>query len=257
MKSRSKIVVGLSALVLIGGVVFAAKQASLAPADAKPAVLAVVNRQEITATDIEGLVASGMSKPVAIEAAVTRQLGAEAARSQWPRESDAVTQAVVREALANYYLRRRLGELKAAATDEDIKRYYDTNLKDEMYSGQALKYYLTQDAKDAGEMAEAVRKNQESLLGKFSWVNKESDHYILPLSVPYGLYQQVKALQPGQYAGPFNVRDGLLFLKLEDRKPGRRPELAAVRQDITTALAQQRLEEEVKELRAKASIQLK
>lgn len=254
MKTSSKILGVLGALILVGGVAYAMKRSAPSPAEQK--VLAVVNRQNITATDIEGLVASGLSKPVALEAAITREINAEAARSQWPEDSKTIADAVLREALSNYYVRRTLAELQKAVKDEDVARYYETNLKDEMYSGQVLKYYLTQDGKDAGEMAEAIRKNHDAVLGKFSWVNKNGDHAVMPLAVPYGLYQQVKAMQPGQYAGPFSVRDGLLFLKLEDRKAGQRPDLAKVKEEIQAVIAQQRLEENVKELRAKTAIQL-
>lgn len=257
MKTRNKILVGLGVLLLVGGIAYAAKRAASSPSERKQAVLAVVDRQEIMTTDIEGLVASGMSKPVALEAAITREITAEAARSQWPEETRIIADVVLREALSNYYVRRKHAELQKAVKDDDVSRYYETNMRDEMYSGQILKYYLTQDAKDAGEMAEAIRKNQDALLGRFSWVNKAGDHAVMPLAVPYGLYQQVKAMQPGQYAGPFSVRDGLLFLKLDDRKPGQRPELAKVREDIQVVIAQQRLEENVKELRTKAAIQLK
>lgn len=257
MKTSSKVLGVLGALILVGGVAYAMKRSTLSPAEGKQTVLAVVNRQNITTADIDGLVASGLSKPVALEAAIAREINAEAARSQWPEDSQAIADAVLREALSNYYVRRTLAELQKAVKDEDVARYYETNLKDEMYAGQVLKYYLTQDAKDAGEMAEAIRKNQDAALGKFSWVNKNGDHAVMPLAVPYGLYQQVKAMQPGQYAGPFNVRDGLLFLKLEDRKAGQRPELVKVKEEIQAVIAQQRLEEKAKELRTRAAIQLK
>lgn len=261
MRTRTKIAVAVGMVALAGITVVAAKQDVFVSSPHKDAtsqaVLATVNRQSITTTDVEALMSAGMAKPVAVENAINRTLTAEAARQLWPEESQAVADAVAREALSGLYLRKKLGELQQAVSDNDISRYYDTNVTDALYSGHVLKYYLTQDAKDASEMAEAIRQGSGASLSKFSWVNKEGDRAVLLTGVPYGLYQQVKAMQPGQFSGPFRVRDGLLFLKLEDRKAGKRPELAKVKDEIRSMLAQQRLEGALKELRNQANIQLK
>lgn len=260
MQTRTKIVIVVTIIALAGITVAALKQDvfALSSKDATPqAVLATVNRQPITAADVEPLMSSGMVKPVAIENAVNRTLTAEAARHLWPADAQALADSVARQALSELYVRKKLAELQKAVLDAEINRYYETNVTDEMYSGHVLKYYLTQDAKDATEVAEAVKQGSGESLAKFSWVSREGDHAVLPAGVPYGLYQQVKGMQPGQFLGPFRARDGLLFLKLEERKAGKRPELAKVTEEIRGLLAQQRLESALKELRDQASIQLK
>jgi len=258
---RTRIIVILVAIVAVVGITFAAKNQGVFSASSKdaspPAILAVVNRQPVTTADVEALMSAGMVKPVAVENAINRLLTAEAARRQWPADAQAIAESVAREALSGLYLRKKLSEFQQAVSDQDISNYYDTNVKDELYLGHVLKYYLTQDAKDAAEMAEAIKQGGGAYLGKFSWVNKEGDHAVLPAGVPYGLYQPVKALQPGQYLGPWRVRDGVLFLKLEERKQGKRPELAKAKDEIRQILAQQRLESALKELRDQAKIELK
>lgn len=257
MKVHSKVLVGILVVVALTAVAYGMKQDVGASSDTTVSVLAVVNGKAVTSADVDVFVATGLSKPVAVENAISRLLSAEAARALWPKDAEAVAEASAREALATYYVRKKLVDLQRGISDEEIARYYEINIKDEMYSGQALKYYLTQDAKDAIAMVEAVKKEPDAIGSKFSWVNKEGDHTVPPAATPYGLYQQVKTMQPGQYAGPFNVRDGLLFLKLEERKPGKRPEFAKVKDEIRAVVAQKKLEDLAKELRAKANIQLK
>lgn len=261
MQSRTKISIAIGLLVLAAGAAAIVKPELLPFGSAKESagqlVLATVNQQSITAADVEPMMANGMAKAVAIENAVNRTLTAEAALRQWPADAKALSDSVAREALAGLYVRKKFAEIQKAVADADIARYYTSNVTDEMYSGSVVKYYLTQDAKDAAEMAEAAKQGGGAALAKFSWVNKEGDHSVLPAGVPYNLYQQVKVMQPGQISGPFRVRDGLLFLRLEERKPGKRPELPKVSDEIRGLIAQQRLEASLKELREQAKIQLK
>jgi len=258
MKVSSKVLVGLLAVVAMAAAAYWVKQGVVgASADSTVTVLAVVNGKTVTSADVDALVAAGLSKPVAVENAISRVLSAEAARTLWPKDADAVAEASAREALATYYVRKKIVDLQRDVGEEEIASYYETNIKDEMFSGQVLRYYLTQDPKDASAMVEAIKKEPDTMGGRFSWVNKEGDHSVLPAATPYGLYQQVKSMQSGQYAGPFNVRDGLLFLKLEERKLGKKPELAKVKDEIRAVVAQRKLENLTKELRAKANIQLK
>lgn len=261
MKKTTKIGLAVTAVALAGVAVAMAKPSLLPFGSSTPvaaqAVLATVNQQSITAADVEPLMAGGMAKAVAIDNAVNRALTADAAKQLWPADAQALADSTAREALSSFYLRKRFAEIQKAVADPDIARYYDINVTDEMYSGHVLKYYLTQDAKDAAEMAEAAKQANAAALAKFSWVNKENDHAVLPAGVPYGLYQQVKTMQQGQTLGPFRVREGLLFLRLEERKPNKRPELAKLKDEIRNILAQQRLESALKELREQAKIQVK
>jgi len=253
MKLRNKAIIVVLLVATFSGAAYVFKNRR---AETSVSVLAVVNGKNITTADVDGLILAGMTKPVAVETAISRALVAEAARSAWPKEAEALAEAGAREALAAFYVKKKLADLRQVISDDEINRYYEANIKDEMYAGQGLKYYLTQDGKDAAEMAEAIKKSPDAVAGKFSWVNKDGDHAVLPVATPYGLYQQVKTMQAGQYSGPFNVRDGLLFLRLEDRKPGKRPDLLKVKEDIRALVAQRRLDEESKELREKADIHL-
>lgn len=257
----TRMIATAAAVVAIGSSAFvAAKQygwGALAPKAGEAAPLALVNNQAVTAADVEALMTGGMLKPVAVENAINRLLVADAARKLWPAEAQAVSESVAREALTSLYVRKKLGELQRDVADDEIARYYETNVKDELYSGQMIKYYLTQDAKDAVDMAEAIKQGNAPALSKLAWVNREGDHAVLPAGVPYGLYQQVKALQPGQFLGPWRVRDGILFLKLEERKASKRPDLPKVKDEIRQILAQQHLEQALKTLRDQAKIELK
>ncbi|MES2261598.1 MAG: peptidylprolyl isomerase [Pseudomonadota bacterium] len=261
MQKRTKIGIAVTLLGLAGVAVAVAKPDMLAlsssPQAGTQAVLATVNRQAITAADVEPLMATGMAKAVAVENAVNRTLTAEAALRLWPADAQAISNSVTREALSGLFVRKRFAEIQKAVSDADIARYYETNITDEMYSGHVLKYYLTQDAKDAADIAEAAKQGGGAVLAKFSWVNKDNDHAVQPGGVPYGLYQQVKGMQPNQIAGPFRVREGLLFLRLEERKTAKRPDLPKVTDEIRGILAQQRLEVALKELREQAKIELK
>lgn len=256
----TRIVIGVVAIAVIGGVAFTAYTRGVfgSPATAAASeVLAVVNQQAVTSADVAALMANGMVKPVAVENAINRVLAAESARKLWPADAKAIADTAAREALSALYVRKRLDELQRAVSDADIGRYYETNVKDELYMGHVLKYYLTQDAKDATDMTEALKQGGGALLAKMSWVNREGDHSVLPSGVPYDLYRQVKAIEPGQFLGPWRVRDGVLFLRVEERKPGKRPELAKLKDEIRSILARQRLEGVLKDLRAQAKIELK
>jgi hypothetical protein len=261
MQSRTKISIAIGALLVAATATAIVKPELLPFTSGKvgtaQAVLATVNQQTITAADVEPMMANGMAKAVAIENAVNRTLTAEAAMRQWPADAQALSDSVAREALAGLYVRKKYAEIHKAIPDADIARYYASNVTDEMYSGHVVKYYLTQDAKDASEMAEAAKQGAAASLAKFTWVNKEGDHSVLPAGVPYNLYQQVRTMQAGQITGPYRVRDGLLFLRLEERKPGKRPDLPKVSDEIRGLIAQQRLEASLKELREQAKIQLK
>ncbi len=261
MQTRTKIAAAIGLLALAGVALAIAKPELLpfgsAKSNTKQFILATVNGHSVTAADVEPAMTKGMAKAVAIENAVNRTLTAEAAMRLWPEDAQALSDSVAREALAGLYVRKKFAEIQKAVPDADIARYYASNVTDEMYSGHVLKYYLTQDVKDATDTAEAAKQGGGSSLSKFTWVNKDNDHSVLPAGVPYNLYQQVKSMQVGQVTGPFRVRDGLLFLRLEERKPGKRPDLPKVSDEIRGLIAQQRLEASLKELRGQAKIQLK
>lgn len=261
MQTRTKISAAIG-LLAVAGVALAIAKPELIPFSSargnnKQLVLATVNGQSVTAADVEPAMTKGMAKAVAIENAVNRTLTAEAAMQLWPDDAQALSDSVAREALAGLYIRKKFAEIQKAVPETDIARYYASNVTDEMYSGHVLKYYLTQDAKDATDMVEAAKQGGGQSLVKFTWVNKDNDHSVLPAGVPYNLYQQVKVMQAGQISGPFRVRDGLLFLRLEERKPGKRPELPKVSDEIRGLIAQQRLEVALRDLREHAKIQLK
>lgn len=222
-----------------------------------PTELASVNKKPITLADVEPLMALGMAKPQAIETAINRVIVSEAALREWPDEARAIAESTTRTALSDMYLRKKVVDFQKAVTDSEIVAYYDKNVTSELTTRHVLKYYLTQDAKDANEMVGAIQKGEDAYLSKFVWVNKEGDHSVLPGAVPYGLYQQVKKLQSNHVAGPFRVRDGLLFLRMEQRINGQRPELQAVKEEIRNILAQQHLESALRQLRDAASIQLR
>lgn len=247
------------AIAALGGTAYAVNKHGLFSASKaeSASVLALVNDRPVTAADVAGQMTLGMTKPVAVENAINRALAADAARELWPADAKAVEESAAREALAALYLRKQFGEIQRNVSDADIDKYYESTVKDELYTSHVLKYYLTQDAKDAAAVTEGLKANNAETLAKLAWVNREGDHSVLPTGVPYGLYRQVKAMQPGEVLGPWRVSDGVLFLKLEERKPGKRPELAKLRDEIRQMLAQQRLESSLKDLRAQAKIELK
>jgi parvulin-like peptidyl-prolyl isomerase len=256
----TRTVVAAVSITVIAGAAFAAYKQGMfgaPPPASSSTVLAVVNQQAVTTADVEALMANGMLKPVAVENAINRALAADSARNLWPADAKAIAESAAREALSGLYVRKRLDELQRAVSDADISRYYETNVTDELYTAHVLKYYLTQDARDAAEMTEAVKQGGGALLAKLNWVNREGDHAVLPSGVPYGLYRQVKGIEQGQFLGPWRVRDGVLFIRVEERRAGKRPELAKLKDEIRQILAQQRLEGVLKDLRAQAKIELK
>lgn len=250
------------ALSLAGGAVAAARWLNWSPeAPARPvttaAVVALVNGEPITEFDISGALLEGVDRANAVNGHVNKALAAQLASKEFPGDADTVRRAAVREALAQLYSDKRAQSVRAALTDAEVKAYYDANVKAEMFAGYKVSVLLTQDPKEAEDIATAIAHGKaRDFDGRFKPI-AGADGYLPMGGLPAGLGAVVRELKPGGTSRPLLMREGVLILRLDDVKQNPKPELAAMTPRIKEILTVQKVNAELEKARHDARIELK
>jgi hypothetical protein len=260
--SRRLLIVALGLALCAGGAAAAAHWMKsvfepAAPPATAASVVALVNGEPITEFDIAGALLEGVDRANAVNGHVNKALAAQLASKEFPNDADTVRRAAVREALAQLYSDRRAQAVRAALSDAEVKAYYDANVKAEMFAGYKVSVLLTQDPKEAEEIAAAIAHGKA----------KEFDTRFKPIAggdgfapmgqLPAGLGAVVRELKAGGTSRPLVMREGILILRLDDIKQNPKPELAAMAPRIKEILTVQKVNAELEKARHDARIELK
>ena len=234
-----------------------AVKAAATPSSAGEPTVAVVNGKPIVADELASLMASGVDRAVAVDRTINKAVAADAARSVFPAQAAEAVRTAEREVLANLFLQRRTQELMQGIDDAQISAYYASKVHDDDYASFSLRYYLTRDAADAHSVKTLLDSGDRAAQARLSPLMANGQRQLSPQAVPYGLGQIVRKAKPGEVLGPLLVRDGYLLLVLDERRDGKKPALADVKNEIRAVIAGQRLGDELRDWRQKARIELR
>ena len=248
----------------------APKPAATAPAE--PAT-ATVNGVALPQSHLEymvrqqrsrGMPDNALTRASVREELINRELLAqEAQRSGLVGEAEARTQMEIarRDALVNAYVRERLR--KQPITDEEVRQEYERAKAQTGGTEYRARHILV----DTEEQANALIAR---LNGGARFDQLAAEHSRDPGSsrrggdldwnVPHGydktFSEAMVRLQKGSYTRePVRTRFGMHIIQLDDVRGVAFPPLAEVRQRIEQVLTQTRIDEAVRELRAKAKVE--
>jgi hypothetical protein len=255
------IIVVVGAALSLGGIAaarWAHSSTKAPPPAATPAsVVAMVNGEPITELDIAGAMVSGVDRANAVNGHVNKALAAQMASRQFPADAEMVTRAAVREALAQLYSDKRAQAVRAQLTDAEVKAFYEANVKPEMFAGYKASVLVTQDPKEADEIAAAIAHGRTKEFDARFRPIVAGDGYALLANLPAGLGGVVRDLKAGGYSRPLLTREGVLILRLDDIRNNPKPDLAAMTPRIKEVLTVQKVNAELETARRHARIELK
>lgn len=262
MKIWKQLVVVATAVICTASVVQAA--------DSK--VIAKVNGIEITDGDLASaraeVGAEIASIPVAartrvlVEYLVENQLMAEAA------EKGELATGSVFEDRIKYYRRRALRDLyfdkhvRGAVTETDAKKLYDAqvaSIKPEIEL--RARHILVKTEEEARDVVEKVNRG-----GDFAELAKETSTgpsktqggdlgYFTKGQMVKEFEEAAFALKPGDVSEPVKTQFGWHVIKIEDKRKKGAPPFDSVKDRIMAALVQQKTQQTIKDLRAKAKVE--
>ncbi|MEC4720404.1 peptidyl-prolyl cis-trans isomerase [Noviherbaspirillum sp. CPCC 100848] len=219
-------------------------------------VVAVVDGQEIVETDLSPFLSAGVDRAVAVDRAINRAVAASLAEAMYTEQALSALANVKADVLASVFIKGRSTELSRAITEEEIKQFYDARVMDDDFTEYRLKFFITQDAREAQEAYEGAVRKEKHHLARYEVVERDGRRYIKADQVPYGLGAKLAGLQSGQLLPPLVTREGVVVIYVEDVKAVHRPPLESVREEIRTILVSRRLSEELKQRRSEVRVEI-
>jgi parvulin-like peptidyl-prolyl isomerase len=240
---------------------FSATTAGSSEGQSAGQTVAIVNGSPIAQMEIEAIVAQGAGRAAAIDQRITQVVMAGAAEKQFAADSARALNAGRTQLLAQMFAERRITQLRAAVTEPEIASYYEKNLSADEFRRFKLKFLIAKDAPEAQALYAALTTpaspDAKAASERLQYLSKNADGYLLAPEIPYGIGNVVKKMKAGELLQPILVREGILIVKIEDIREGERPPLTKVAQDIRALLANQKMAEEIQQLRKAAKIELK
>lgn len=220
-------------------------------------IVANVNGTDVNESEILNIVASGVDRAVAIDRYINKILAAQLAEKEYQKDAKIALRAAEREVLSTLYMQKRTQALTEAISEEDIKGFYDKNVREEDYKRYKVRYYLTQDVADGENTARAMVNKERDALAKLKYMKEGDDNMLTVGEIPYGLGRLVKDLKAGDISRPIVLRNGVFVLNLEEVKAQPKPAVDKVKGEIKNLLVAQRIGNELADKRKAARIELK
>lgn len=196
---------------------------------------------------------------------ISRAVGAEANAAGFGRRPDVVTalDQMREEALVRMWVGTRAQVPESYPTEAEIKATYEqsrSQLRTPAEYHAAQIFVSAPDGVDAAKMSAALRKVQElstrvTTGGDFAAVARvSSEHqesasaggdlgWITEDRLRPAIAAALRALKPGEVAGPLKSDQGFHFIKLLELRPGREPTLEETRERLVAALRARRAQE--------------
>jgi hypothetical protein len=219
--------------------------------------VATVDGAVISESEIAGATAQGIDRAVAVDRYIQRVLAANLARKTYAADAEAAIRGAERDVLAQLFVQRRTDEIKQALNDKDVSEFYAKNVKAEDFAKYRVRYFLTQDPKEAEAVAASVAAGKTKDVESRFQPAKTGDGLTTAAELPYGLGQVVRTMKVGEYSRPLMLRNGVFVLRLDDKQAGQKPELDKVSAEIRDLLVAQKLSDELSAARRSARIELK
>ena len=220
-------------------------------------VVAVVNGHDIFESEITSAVSQGVDKAVAVDRYINKVLISDMARNAYEQDAKEALKGAEREILSQLYVNKKVLEIRAALKPEQIKAFYDSNIKAEDYSTYRVKYLVAADEREANEAVAAITAGKaKDIEARFKYFKDGPDNFMTAADLPYNVGTVVRGLKKGEYSRPIVLRNGFFVLYLEDIKTGAKPELTNVTEEIKNFLVNKQLGDELAALRSAAKIEL-
>lgn len=218
---------------------------------------ATVNGAAVSESEIAGLTAQGLDRAVAVDRYVNVVLAAELARKAYSADAEAAVRGAERDALSRLYVQRRTEEIRARITDAEVASFYDTRVDAADYAKFKVRFFVTQDPREAEGVAAAVAAGKaKDVEGRFEPA-KAGDGLTTAAELPYGLGQVVRGMKAGEYSRALMLRNGVFVLRVDEVHAGQKPDRAAVTAEIRDRLVGEHLNAELSQARRSARIELK
>ncbi|WP_370260691.1 peptidyl-prolyl cis-trans isomerase [Limnobacter sp.] len=219
-------------------------------------VLASINGQRVTEFEIAGLLQSGVDRAIVVDRYINKVIAAEKGRSLYPEDAVAALRAAEREVLSTLYTTRRMEELRASVTDQQVQDFYNKNVLDQNFQLWKVSYYLSGSEDDAAKFLDGLKKNDKDAAAQLKPLVEQGDGYANAASLPYNLGRVVSKMKRGEISEVLRLRNGLLVLRVDDMKQTKKPTLDELKQEIIQALALEKFNEELEAARRKAKVEL-
>lgn len=230
---------------------------ALPPADAgEPRVVARVNGKPVSEMEIAPLMRSGLDRAIVVDRYINKVIAAEQGLMLYPQEAEAAIRSARREVLATVYTTRRMQELRDAVTDAEIKKFYDENILEDNFRQWKVSYYLTTDPKDIESTRDKILRNDRKALEQLVPLVEQGDGYLAAQAMPYGLGRVVSKMKKGDVSEVLRLRNGLMILRVEERRQLDRPKMPDIKDQIVETLALQKFNRELEQARRSAKVEL-
>lgn len=239
--------------------------ASLIPAAASQAatggtnIVATVNGEAIYEVELAPLL-QNMPHAVAVDAYINKVLSAQVAKKENAGvEVTARKQMAEREVLSSLYLSGIVEKETKGVSDSDINQFYERNLSDSMFTKIEASYFLSASEEESAQFAQKLREGDKEMASKLkpflSSTGKSAS--FTPSEFPYDMGKIIQNMKTGEVSGSLATRNGFFVVHVDGITPGKRPALKEVKEQLRSALVNQRVGEKLQQLRKDAKIELK
>lgn len=231
-----------------------------APASsAGTALVAMVNGEPIYEIELAPLL-QNMPHAVAVDSYINKVLSAQAAKAESTGVEVAARRLMAeREVLSSLYF-SRIGEREVKGVSEaDIDQFYDRNLSDSMFAKIGASYFLTASEEESTQFALKLREGDKEAGAKLKPFLNPAGKAIAfaPTDFPYDMGKLIQTMKVGEVSGSLATRSGFFVVRVDEVVPGKRPVIKDVKEQMRSALVNQRVGEKLLQLRKSAKIELK
>lgn len=228
-------------------------EAKVSPAENTKSVssaVAEVNGVILTNADMNPYLLQGVDRAIAVDRAINKALAAELAEKEFRAESQAAMEAARRDVAAGIYLSKKSEQISKTLTDNEIAARYEILVKDADFNAYKVKVAIAATAQESEDLTKKSEERKFQLLGS-------GDGYVGKGDIPYNLGALVAKMNVGEYSKPIPTRNGFMVFHLIEVKKNEKPKLEEVKDQVRSAITQERVNDALKAAREVAKISLK
>lgn len=227
---------------------FSTKAANPVTATSDLVVVAVVNGNPVYEVEITaGGLTNAVSRAQLVDEYVNKVLMAsDMEETSMTPELATRLAGARREILAEGWMNQQYAKIKSSITDADMKKSYETEITDAMFSRYKLSFIMGATSAEASK-----RTDWDTLKGG------EADWFSLQ-AIPYQMGTMIATMKAGDITQtPIAVREGFLRVRLDEIKSGQKPAFNEMKPKITEVLIIRKQQLSLQTLREKGDIRIK
>ncbi|ABD72082.1 hypothetical protein Rfer_4396 (plasmid) [Rhodoferax ferrireducens T118] len=245
--------------VTLGGDKSVTAAPPVAASSAGTNLVALVNGEPVYEIELASML-QNMPHAVAVDSYINKVLSAQAAKTESAGLEVAARRLMAeREVLSNLYF-SRIGEREVkGVSDAEIDQFYQRNLSDSMFARIGASYFLSATDEDATQFALKLREGDKEAAAKLKPFLNPAGKAIAfaPADFPYDMGKLIQTMKVGEVSGSLATRNGFFVVRVDEVVPGKRPAIKEIKEQLRSALVNQRVGEKLQQLRKGAKIELK